>query len=78
MDEADLAIDYELTSFAGVFGVRRRDGTASFPQFVAKLRTCPGETMAEHIEAYAETTLGLSRSEIAAIRRNLGCKRAMR
>lgn len=71
VDETDLAIDYELTSFAGVFGVRRRDITADFPQFVAKLKTYPGATMADRIAAYAEKTLGLSRLEIASIRRNL-------
>lgn len=71
VDEVDLAIDYELTSFAGVFGVRRRDGPAGFSQFVTKLKTYPGVTMKDRIEAYAEDTLGLSRSEIARIRRNL-------
>ena len=74
VNEVDLAIDFELTSFAGIFGVRRRDATATFPQFVANLKTYPGATMAERIAAYAEKTLGLSHSEIASIRHNLGCK----
>ena len=71
VDEVDLAIDYELTSFVGLFGVRRRDRTAQFPQFVAQLKTYPGATMAERIAAYMETTLGLSREEVEHIRRNL-------
>ena len=71
--EADLSIDYELTSFAGVFGPRRRTGTKSFlfPQFVARLKTYPGETLADKIAAYMRTTLKLSPDEIAAIRHNL-------
>ena len=71
--EADLSIDYELTSFAGVFGPRRRTGTKSFlfPQFVERLKTYPGETLADQIAAYMRTTLGLTPDEIAAIRRNL-------
>ena len=71
--EADLSIDYELTSFAGVFGPRRRTGTKSFlfPQFVARLKTYPGDTLADQIAAYMRTTLGLTPDEIAAIRRNL-------
>ena len=71
--ETDLSIDYELTSFAGVFGVRRRDGTKSFsfPAFVARLKSYPGKTLAEQIAAYMQTTLGITPDEIAAIRRNL-------
>lgn len=71
--ETDLVIDYELTSFAGVFGPRPRTGTKSFlfPQFVARLKTYPGETLADQIAAYMRSTLGLTPDEIAAIRRNL-------
>ncbi len=71
--EADLDIDYELTSFAGLFGSRPRTGKsfASFPQFVARLKTYPGGTMSAKIAAYMETTLGLTKDEIAAIKRNI-------
>ncbi len=76
VDEVDLAIDYELTSFAAVFGNRPRTGTSSFafPQFVARLKSYPGATLADKIAAYMETTLGLTKAEITAIRRNLAGK----
>ena len=80
VSEADLAVDYELTSFARVFGLRRRTGTphpetgrpeCAFPAFVARLKDYPGGTMAEKIAAYMERTLGLAKAEIAAIRNNV-------
>lgn len=74
VSEADLSIDYELTSFARVFGLRRRTGTPpeyAFPAFVARLKSYPGGTMAEKIAAYMEKTLGLTKAEIAAIRNNV-------
>lgn len=80
VSEADLAVDYELTSFARVFGLRRRTGTphpetgrpeCAFPAFVARLKGYPGGTMAEKIAAYMERTLGLAKAEIAAIRNNV-------
>ena len=71
--ETDLAIDYELTSFAGVFGKRLRTGTKSFafPQFVAMLKTYPGDSLSDKIACYMEQTLGLTKQEISAIRQNV-------
>lgn len=73
VNEVDLSIDYELTSFAGVFGTRPRTGTKSFafPQFIAKLKTYPGSALSDKIASYMEQALGLSRDEIASIRRNI-------
>ncbi len=72
VSEADLAIDYELTSFT-MFGLRTRmnRGTANFADVVAKIKTYPGATLAEKFAAYARDTLGLTDAEIAAIRKNL-------
>ena len=74
VSEADLAIDYELTSFT-MFGLRTRvnRGSANFADVVSKTKAYPGATLAEKLAAYARTTLGLTDAEIAAIRRNL-CK----
>ena len=73
VSEADLSIDYELTSFCASFGIRARNAakTYPFPQFVARLKEYPGKTLSDKIAAYMETTLGLSADEIAAIRRNV-------
>ncbi len=70
--EADLAIDYELTSFA-IFGLRTRvnRGSATFADIMARMKTYPGATLAEKFAAYARDTLGLTDAEIAAIRKNL-------
>ena len=72
VSEADLAIDYELTSFS-MFDLRTRVGTKKFPfaEMVARIKTYPGATLAEKFAAYAHETLGLTDAEIAAIRRNL-------
>ena len=70
--ETDLAIDYELTSFA-IFGLRTRmnRGTANFADIVARIKTYPGATLADKFAAYVRNTLGLTDAEIAAIRKNL-------
>ncbi len=72
VNEIDLAIEYELTTFS-VFSTRSRTGSKHmpFPEFVAKLKSYPGPTLAEKTAAYMETTLGLTKDEIAAIRKNL-------
>ena len=79
VSEADIAIDYELTSFT-IFGLRTRSkrGTAKsaggeryFADIVARIKTYPGATLVEKFAAYARGTLGLTDEEIAAIRRNL-------
>ncbi len=73
VNETDLSIDYELTSFASVFGNRTRVGNRhfQFPQLVDRIKSYPGATLSEKIASYMETTLGLTKDEIAAIRRNL-------
>ncbi len=70
-NEADLSIDYELTTFGR--SLRSRSGSKyfAFPEFVARMKTYPGDTLAAKIAAYMETTLGLSKEEIASIRRNI-------
>ena len=72
--EADLAIDYELTSFS-MFGLRTRVGTGKYPfaKMVERIKAYPGATLQAKFEAYAKGALGLADGEIAAIRRNL-CK----
>ena len=72
VSETDLAIDYELTSFA-IFGLRTRTnrGQETYADIVARIKTYPGATLAEKFAAYAHETLGLTDAEIAAIRRNL-------
>lgn len=73
VSEADLAIDYELTSFS-MFGKRmrtNRNKEQRYADTVARVKTYPGATLAEKFAAYARGTLGLTDGEIAAIRRNL-------
>ena len=74
VSEADLAIDYELTSFT-MFGLRTRVGTEKYPfaKIVERIKTYPGATLQAKFEAYAKGTLGLTDDEVRAIRRNL-CK----
>ena len=74
VSEADLAIDYELTSFT-MFGLRTRVGTEKYPfaKMVARIKAYPGATLQAKFAAYAKGTLGLADAEIAAIQRNL-CK----
>ena len=74
VSERDLAIDYELTSFAKVFGMRRRNdaGQLCYKRMIDRFRAdYPGKTINEKVEAYVRKTLGLTESEIAAIRANL-------
>lgn len=70
--EADLAIDYELSSFAA-FGLRTRTNAGSYRygDLVRRIKTYPGAKLRDKFESCAKMTLGLSDSEIAAIRRNL-------
>ena len=70
--EADLAIDYELTSFS-MFSLRTRANRGKFryADMLARIKAYPGATLQARFEAYAKGTLGLADAEIAAIRRNL-------
>ena len=72
VSEADLAIDYELTSFT-MFGLRTRvnRGTANYADVIARIKSYPGATLQAKFEAYAKGTLGLTDAEVRAIRANL-------
>lgn len=73
VSEADLSIDYELTSFAAVFGERRRDlDPARYAALIGPILSMPGKALVDKFGYYAKNTLKLTDEEIAAIRRNLG------
>ena len=73
--EADIDVDYELTSFAVVFGLRHRDETERLAwksmkdAFRAAAPDAPD--LAAAVEHYCRSFLGLSASEIAEIRKQL-------
>ena len=71
--EADIDVDYELTSFATIFGIRDRNvtGTVSFKRLKDRFKTYPGGTLQEQVENACLTTFGLSADEVASIRRLL-------
>ncbi len=73
--EADIDVDYELTSFAVVFGLRHRDETERLAWKSMKdafLSTAPGADLSGAVERYCTHFLGLSVSEISSIRALLG------
>lgn len=76
VSEADLAADFELTSFSR-FGKRRcydYDEGARHPRYgslVTAVKSRPGATLSEKIEDYAIRACGLRPEEVAAIRRCL-------
>jgi hypothetical protein len=72
VNETDLAIDFELTSFAS-FGSRQRlnRGGFKYADMIKKLKTCSGDTLTEKFRNYAKETLGLTDNEIDSIRKNL-------
>ena len=71
--EADMDIDYELTSFAAIFGLRDRNVTlsVSFKRFKDRFNAYPGATVSERVANACKTTFGLTADEIASIRRIL-------
>ena len=73
VDEADMDIDYELTSFATIFGLRDRNVTLSisFKRFKDCFNAYPGSTVFERVANACKTTFGLTDEEIASIRRLL-------
>ena len=73
VDEADMDIDYELTSFATIFGLRDRNVTLtiSFKRFKDCFNAYPGSTVSERVANACKTTFGLTDEEIASIRRIL-------
>ena len=71
--EADLAVDYELTSYAP-FGLRERtDGPCAYRSLVREMEKRPGARLADKIAHFVRHELGLSESEIATIREELKC-----
>ena len=79
--EADIDVDYELTSFAVVFGLRHRDETERLAWKSMKdafLSTAPGADLSGAVERYCTHFLGLSPAEISSIRALLGIVRAVR
>jgi hypothetical protein len=72
VSETDLAIDFELTSFA-IFGSRQRRNRGGFKyaEIIQKIKTYEGCTLADKFRSYAKITLGLTDKEIDAIRKNL-------
>ena len=71
--EADIDVDYELTSFATIFGLRDRNEilTISLRRLKERFRKYPGATLQERVENACVDTFGLTREEIASIRRVL-------
>ena len=71
--EADIDIDYELTSFATVYGVRDRSSVSSRPyrRFKERFSSYPGRTLSERVESACISTFGLTKDEVASIRRLL-------
>ena len=71
--EADIDVDYELTSFAPLFGIRDRSATGriSFKAFKNEFRKYPGKTLREQVANACKTVFGLTDDEIASIRRIL-------
>lgn len=76
VSEVDLAIDFELTSFA-IFGKRLRCSNSkkgyNYKGIIERIKEYEGATLQEKFADYAQRTLGLTQAEIAAIRANL-CK----
>ena len=65
----DLAVDYELTSFAP-FGVRNKDDEETFPYapMVADILSLEGGTVEEKFLTYAREYMGLTVAEISNLR----------
>lgn len=65
--ECDLCIDYELSTFGGYPRLR----TLGFVDLLNRIKSRPGVTLKDRFADFVERELGLSKREIAAIRRNL-------
>ena len=73
VNEVDLSIEYELTSFAN-FGGRTRVNRGAFFRYadmIAEMKTYPGKTLQEKFASYFKKELKFSDAEISAIRKNL-------
>lgn len=71
--EADIDVDYELTSFAQVFGLRNRFRhlTLDFLAFKDAFRAYRGATLQEQVATACREAFGLTQAEIDSIRRLL-------
>ena len=74
-DEADIDVDYELTSFAVIYGLRHRDETERLKWKSMKdaFRAAAPEspTFGTAVESWCRRFLGLTDAELASIRGNL-------
>ena len=72
---AEATAEYELTTFSPVQRrTRNRESVQPFALMVRTMTTFPGETFADKVAYWAERVAGLTREEIAAIRRNLAAE----
>lgn len=70
VDEADLAVDYELTTF-GLDRRPRTDGSYFYASLVREVKKHPGRTLQEKIEHLCLNDMKLTSDEISTIRRML-------
>ena len=70
--EADLAIDFEMTTGSGRARYRYNHLSYYYADAIALLKAYPGNTLQEKAENYAMTTLGLKRAEVSNIQSILG------
>ena len=68
--EADVCTDYELTTY-GIGRRARTDRPYGFATLMSEVKKRNGSTLAEKIADLMENHFGLTKDEIAAIRRNL-------
>lgn len=67
VSECDLCIDYELTTFGGFTRLRSR----GFVDLLNRIKSRPGATLKDRFADFVEREFGLTKREVAAIRRNL-------
>lgn len=69
--EADIDIDYELTTFGLEPRVRtspKKDSKNNYAALLSGIRERPGKSMKDKIESFVRHELGLTKEEVAAIR----------
>lgn len=71
VNETDLCIDYELTSFSRIGRRARYDKPFYYASMVREMKKRPGATLTDKITWWAREECGLSRTEIEAIRAQL-------
>lgn len=70
VDEADLAVDYELTTY-GLGRRARYDKPYFYASLVKEIKKRPGATLKDKIESFVKNELGLTDAEVSSIRRIL-------